>query len=105
MYAIIECSGHQYRVEPRSVIDVHRLHLDKGADFTTDKVMLVSPDGDAPQVGTPYVKGFRVKGTVLEHYRDRKVVVFKMKRRKNYRRRKGHRQEKTRLRIESIETA
>jgi large subunit ribosomal protein L21 len=102
MFAIIESGSRQYRVEPNSLIEVNRLHLDKGATFASDKVLLVSGEDEA-RVGTPYVEGARVTGVILDHLRGRKVIVFKQKRRKNYRRKRGHRQELTRIRIESIE--
>lgn len=105
MYAIIESGSHQFKVEPETVIEVNRLALDSGAAFETDRVLLVSNEKNDATVGTPYVSGAKVKGTVLEHFRDRKIIVFKFKRRKNYRRKQGHRQELTRVRIDSIETA
>ena len=103
MFAIIVSGSRQYRVEPNSLIEVNRLSLDKGADFASEQVLLVSGE-EGSQVGTPYVTGARVTGTVLEHLRGRKVIIFKQKRRKNYRRKRGHRQELTRIRIENIET-
>ena len=102
MYAIIEQGSHQYQVRPDTTIDVFRLNLEPGADFTSDKVLLVGEEGGAAQVGSPYLAGYTVKGTVMGHYRDRKIVVFKMKRRKDYRRKQGHRQEITRIKIDSI---
>jgi large subunit ribosomal protein L21 len=103
MYAIIKSGSRQYQVQPESVIAVNRLPLEQGAAFETDQVLLLEQDGGAVQIGTPYVSGALVKGRVLSHPRDRKVLVFKMKRRKNYRRTRGHRQELTQVRIESIE--
>jgi large subunit ribosomal protein L21 len=82
---------------------VNRLDLEAGADFASDKVLLVSGDGKS-LVGTPYVQGARVTGTIVEHLRGKKVLIFKHKRRKNYRRTRGHRQELTRIRIDNIET-
>ncbi len=105
MYAIIRSGSRQYRVEPNSVISVNHLALEEGAAFETDHVLLVEPDGQPVRVGAPYVSGVKVKGQVLDHIRDRKVLIFKTKRRKNYRRKRGHRQELTRVRIQSIELA
>ena len=102
MFAIIVSGSRQYKVEPNSLIEVNRIDLDQGAAFSSDKVLLVAGEG-APRIGTPYVEGARVTGTVLEHLRGRKVIIFKQKRRKNYRRKRGHRQELTRIRIEQIE--
>lgn len=104
MYAIIKSGSRQYEVKPDSVIEVNRLALDEGAAFESDQVLLVNDDGNV-QVGAPYVAGATVKGTVLGHMRGPKIVVFKMKRRKNYRRTQGHRQELTRIKIESIDVA
>jgi large subunit ribosomal protein L21 len=103
MYAIIKSGARQYKVQPESVIAVNRLALDAGAAFETDQVLLVGDEGQHAQVGAPFVAGARVTGTVLEHFRDRKVLIFKFKRRKNYRRKRGHRQEMTRIQISSIE--
>jgi large subunit ribosomal protein L21 len=105
MYAIIKSGSRQYQVKPESVIEVNRLPLDEGAAFETDQVLLLGTEGESAKVGAPYIAGARVKGMVLSHMRGRKVVVFKMKRRKRYRRTRGHRQELTRIRIDSIETA
>ena len=82
-----------------------RIELEQGAPFASDKVLLVSDDANEVKIGTPFVEGCKVTGTVLEHYRGKKIIVFKMKRRKGYRRKRGHRQELTRIRIEKIETA
>jgi large subunit ribosomal protein L21 len=103
MYAIIKTGGRQYQVQPETIISVNRLALEQGAAFETDQVLLLDGDGGAVHVGTPLVSGAMVKGTVLEHMRDRKVLIFKHKRRKNYRRTRGHRQSLTRVMIESIE--
>jgi large subunit ribosomal protein L21 len=103
MYAIIKSGARQYKVQPESVIAVNRLALEEGAAFETDQVLMVGGDGSAPKVGAPLVAGARVIGKVLEHFRDRKVLIFHFKRRKNERRKRGHRQEMTRVQISSIE--
>lgn len=103
MYAIIKTGGRQYQVQPETVISVNHLALDQGATFETDQVLLLDGEGAEVHVGKPLVTGALVKGTVLAHERGRKVIIFKHKRRKNYRRTRGHRQELTRVRIESIE--
>lgn len=105
MYAIIKSGSRQYQVQPESIIEVNRLALEQGADFETDQVLLVDGEGKGAKIGTPLVAGAKVKGTVLAHLRGKKVLVFKHKRRKGYRRTRGHRQELTRLRIDSIEIA
>ncbi|MDH5751428.1 MAG: 50S ribosomal protein L21 [Deltaproteobacteria bacterium] len=103
MYAIIKSGSRQYRVQPQAVIQVNSLGLEAGSAFETDQVLLVNNEDKDIQVGVPFVKGAKVKGTVLGAVRGAKVLVFKMKRRKNYRRTRGHRQELTRIRIDSID--
>ena len=103
MYAIIKSGSRQYQVQPETVIEVNRLKLDPGAEFVTEDVLLVDEEGKGATVGAPFVSGAKVKGTVLDHPRGEKIIVFKFKRRKNYKRKRGHRQELTRVRIESIE--
>lgn len=105
MYAIIESGSRQYQVQPESVIEVNRLPLAEGAAYETDKVLLYEGDSKDVHIGAPYVTGATVKGKVLSHLRGKKIIVFKHKRRKNYRRTRGHRQELTRLLIESIDVA
>ncbi len=103
MYAIIKSGSRQYQVEPESVIEVNRLKLDEGAAFETEQVLLVEDEKQEVRVGAPFLPGVKVKGTVLGHLRGEKVIIFKQKRRKGYRRKRGHRQELTRLRIDSIQ--
>ncbi len=102
MYAIIKTSGKQYKVEVGSVIEVNRIKAD--ADSTVeleDSVLLVS-DGDKLTVGSPVVKGAKVVLKVVEHFRGKKLIAFKMKRRKRYRLTKGHRQELTKVEVKEI---
>lgn len=101
MYAIIETGGKQFRVEKGTVISVDLLAAEQGAGFETDKVLLVK-DGNDVKVGAPHVSGAKVSGTILEHYKGKKVVIFKHKRRKGYRLKKGHRQNYSKVKIESI---
>jgi large subunit ribosomal protein L21 len=100
-YAIIETGGKQIRVEPGRFYDIELLHVDEEADYSIDKVFLVHHE-DEIMVGQPYVTGATVEGTVLEHRRGRKVLVYKMKPKKKTRKKRGHRQEITRLMINSI---
>lgn len=104
MYAIIESGNHQFKVQTETVIEVDRLKLEAGAQFETDHVLLVEDDKKQVNVGKPFVQGAKVKGTVLDHFRGEKIIVFKMQRRKDFRKTKGHRSELTRIRIDSIET-
>lgn len=100
-YAIIETGGKQLRVEPGRFYDVELLHVEEDADVTIDKVLLVNNDGDV-HIGQPLVTGATVEGTVLRHRRGRKVIVYKMRPKKKTRKKRGHRQELTRLMINSI---
>ncbi|MCH7479230.1 MAG: 50S ribosomal protein L21 [SAR324 cluster bacterium] len=104
MFAIIESGSRQYRVAPQSELEVDRLALEQGGAFETDRVLLLQEDGEAVVIGAPFVSGVTVRGTVVEHFRGRKIIVFKQKRRQGYRRKRGHRQELTRIRIEEIRT-
>ena len=101
MYAIIRTGGKQYRVEPGEVVRFELLDAEVGASVTLDDVLLVG--GDDTQVGAPRLENAAVVGTVVEQGRDRKVRVFKHKRRKHYRRTKGHRQSFTAVKIERVE--
>lgn len=100
-YAIIETGGKQLRVEPGRFYDVERLAVDEDGAVTIDRVLFVDNDGDV-LVGQPWVDGATVEGTVLRHFRGRKVIVYKMRPKKKTRKKRGHRQEITRLLINSI---
>ena len=100
-YAIVETSGRQIRVEPGRFYDVDRLAKQEGDTVTLDLVLYVS-DGDDIQVGQPFVKEAVVSGTVMRHLRGRKVIVYKMQPKKKPRKKRGHRQELTRVMIDSI---
>jgi large subunit ribosomal protein L21 len=103
-YAIVEHGGKQYRVSPGDVLLVERTQPDlkQGDDIQFEQVMLVS-QGDAVRVGQPMVEGAVVRGQVLASERGDKVIVFKKKRRKGYKRTQGHRQDYYRVRVEAIE--
>lgn len=102
MYAIIETGGKQQKVVPGEFLQVEKLEAEVGDPVRFDKVMLVSRDGNV-ELGQPYVDGASVTGTVTEQGRGRKILVFKKKRRKGYRRTRGHRQAFTAVKIEAIE--
>ena len=104
MYAIIESCGKQYKVEEKMVVFFEKLDAEEGKKVTFDKVVLVSNDGKV-QIGSPYVKGVKVEGKVVAHGKGKKIIVFKMKPKKNYRRKQGHRQPYTKVEITSIKTA
>ena len=104
MYAIIESCGKQYKVAEGDVVFFEKLDAEEGKKVTFDKVILVSEEGKV-QVGNPYVKGVKVEGKVVSHGKGKKIIVFKMKPKKNYRRKQGHRQPYTKVEITSIKTA
>ena len=104
MYAIIESCGKQYKVAEGDVVFFEKLDAEEGKKVTFDKVILVSEEGKV-QVGSPYVKGIKVEGKVVSHGKGKKIIVFKMKAKKNYRRKQGHRQPYTKVEITSIKTA
>lgn len=101
MYAVIKTGGKQYRVAKDDVIEVELLNAKKGDVVTLDQVLLVGAAGSA-KIGTPTVSGAAVKATVVDQIKDEKVIVFKKKRRQNYRRKNGHRQNLTVLKITDI---
>jgi large subunit ribosomal protein L21 len=102
MYAIVRTGGRQYRAEPGQVIDVERLPNQEGESIDITDVLLVAPDTGSPVIGKPVVKGAVVKATVVKQDRGPKIFVWKYHPKKRYRRRRGHRQYFTRLRIDSI---
>ena len=101
MYAIIESCGKQYKVAEGEVVFFEKLDAEEGKKVTFDKVVLVSEDGKV-QVGSPYVKGVKVEGKVVAHGKAKKILVYKMKPKKNYRRMQGHRQPYTKVEITKI---
>jgi large subunit ribosomal protein L21 len=107
MYAVIKTGGKQYRVARGDVIKVERLEGEVGQSIAFNQVLMVGGEGesDAPRIGTPLVAGAEVRAEVLEQAKAPKIIVFKKKRRKNYRRKHGHRQLQTVLRIQDIALA
>ncbi len=101
MYAIIESCGKQYKVAQGDVVFFEKLEAEEGKKVTFDKVILVSEDGKV-QVGNPYVKGIKVEGKVVSHGKGKKIIVFKMKAKKNERTKQGHRQPYTKVEITAI---
>ncbi len=104
MYAIIESCGKQYKVAQGDVVFFEKLDTEEGKKVTFDKVVLVSDEGKV-QIGNPYVKGIKVEGKVVAHGKGRKIVVFKYKAKKNYRRKQGHRQPYTKVEITSVKAS
>jgi large subunit ribosomal protein L21 len=101
MYAVIKTGGKQYRVSPGDSIDVEKLPYEVGHQIELDQVLLVA-NGSGAKIGQPLVDGAKVKATVTRQAKGRKVIIFKYRPSKRYRRRKGHRQHFTRLRIVEI---
>ena len=101
MYAIIEACGKQYKVAEGDVVFFEKLDAEEGKKVTFDKVILVSDDKKV-QVGNPYVKGIKVEGKVVSHGKGKKILVYKYKAKKNYRRTQGHRQPYTKVEITNI---
>ena len=102
MYAVVRPGGKQVRIQPGQVVRVERLEGAIGDAVELSEVLMVGGDG-AARVGTPVLEGVRVLATIAEQGRGRKVRLFKLKRRKGYRRKQGHRQDYTALKVESIE--
>lgn len=100
-YAVFRAAGQQVRAEAGALIRVPRLSADPGSEVTFDDVLLTS-DGGTVKAGQPTVKGAKVVGTIVRHGRDRKIIVFRFKRRKNYRRKTGHRQPFTEVKITDL---
>jgi len=102
MYAVVRTGGKQVRLAPGRAVRVERLPGEVGERISFDEVLVVGGEGE-PRLGRPLVAGARVVGTITHQGRARKLIIFKSKRRKNYRRKQGHRQEYTEVRVESID--
>jgi large subunit ribosomal protein L21 len=102
MYAVLETGGKQYRVAAGDTLEVERLGVEVGHPVTFDRVLLVNHDGQV-RIGAPVVDGAKVVGDVVEHKRGDKVIVWKMKRRKGYHKKQGHRQELTVVQVKEIQ--
>ncbi|HIK37833.1 MAG: 50S ribosomal protein L21 [Geminocystis sp.] len=100
-YAIIELCGKQLKVEAGRYYEVDRIHQEVNSEITIDKVLLINHE-DNIHVGQPYIEKATVKGTILSHYRGKKIIVYKMRPKKKTRKKRGHRQELTRVMIDSI---
>ena len=101
MYAVVETGGKQYKVKSGDTVRVEKLEGEIGSEVTLDKVLLAG-EGDSVKTGAPYVDGASVTAKIVEQHRTRKIIVFKYKRRKGYRVKRGHRQHYTALRIGDI---
>jgi len=103
MFAIIENKGKQFKVSKDLQIKIDKIEAKEGDKITFDKVLLIS-DGKSPKIGAPVVEGASVTGKIVKHARDKKIIVFKKIRRHNYRRKIGHRQDFTLVKIEDIKS-
>ena len=101
MYALVEYKGKQYKAEKDGLIRVDKIDAEKGTEIEIDTVLLVSNEGSV-SVGAPYVKGAKVKAVVEDSFRDKKVIVYKYKSKKDYHRTIGHRQQYTTIRVQEI---
>jgi large subunit ribosomal protein L21 len=100
MYVLVEFKGKQYKAEKGALLKVDKIDAEPGSGFDIDSVLLVS--GDTVSVGTPYVQGVKVSATVESHGKDGKIIVFKYKPKKDYRRKMGHRQQFSIIKIGDI---
>jgi large subunit ribosomal protein L21 len=100
-YAVIETGGKQYRVQKGSVLDVEHLEGDVGSNVQVSRVLALS-NGEALRVGTPEVEGGSVTVSIVQQFRGEKLIAFRKKRRKGYHKKKGHRQELTRIKVDAI---
>ena len=100
-FAIVEASGQQFWLQPDRYYDIDRLKAEVDEEITLDKVLLIK-EGEKTTVGKPYVKGAKVKLKVMQHRRGPKIIVYKMRPKKKTRRKNGHRQELTRVMVQSI---
>ena len=102
MHAVIKTGGKQYIVKPGDVIDIEKISGEPGEEVNFEEVLLVSADGEDVKVGSPVVENAKVEGRIVKQKRGEKIVVFKFKRRKGYRKKAGHRQNLTSVEITSI---
>lgn len=103
MYAIIKTGGKQYRVEKDSVLTVEKIDQEEGSTFETDQVLFAKTGENEFKTGTPYIDGAKVSCKILKQVKGDKIVIFKKKRRKKYRRKTGHRQKYTQIQIVEIQ--
>ena len=102
-YAIVEISGRQFWIETGKYYDLNRIPTELGKEITLNRVLLVNNDGDL-LIGKPYLESVKVKGKILEHLRGRKTIVYKMRPKKKTRKKQGHRQDFSLIRIDAIES-
>jgi len=101
MYALVEILGKQYKAEKDAVLKIDKVDAENGSVLEFDSVLLLNNDGKV-KVGNPYVKGVKISTTIEDHRKDKKVTIIKFKRRKGYRRKQGHRQNYTYVKVNEI---
>lgn len=102
MYAIIKTGGKQYKVKSDDILAVEKLEGEAGSKLTFSEVLAIGEEGESLKVGTPLVDGVKVEAEIVEQFRGPKLIAFKMKKRKGYRRKIGHRQNLTKIKISAI---
>ena len=102
MYALVEFKGRQYKAEKGALLKVDKIDAEPGSKLAIDSVLLLSDEEAGVKVGSPYVAGARVNAVVESHTKDKKIIVFKYKPKKDYRRKQGHRQQYSIIKIEDI---
>lgn len=103
MYAVIQTGGKQYKVSEGDVLKIEKLPVEPGEQTVLDQILMIGDDDGNVKVGDPLVNGAKVTAAVIEQGRNKKIIVYKYKKRKNYRRKQGHRQAYTKIKIEKIE--
>ncbi len=103
MFAVIKTGGKQYRVQEGDILQIEKLNKEEGQELAFNQVLLIE-DEEKTLIGTPYIEKALIRAVVIENFKDKKIIVFKKKRRKQYRKTKGHRQELTKIKIEQIIT-
>lgn len=101
MFAVIKTGGKQYKVQEGEVLQVEKLNLEEGQEVSFDQVLLIDHE-DNTLIGTPFVENALVKAVVVKNFKDKNIIVFKKKRRKQYKKKRGHRQDLTEIKIEKI---
>lgn len=102
MYAIIETGGKQYKVSPGDILTIEKVDANEGEEVIFDKVIMVKGNEGESILGSPYLDNIKVRGTVLEQFRGKKIIIFKYRPKKHYRKRRGHRQYFTKVEIEEV---
>nr|QYB19024.1 ribosomal protein L21 [Climaconeis cf. scalaris]QYB19129.1 ribosomal protein L21 [Climaconeis cf. scalaris] len=100
-YAIIEISGRQFWIESGKYYDFNRIPLQSGKQIALNRILLINNDGDI-LIGKPYLESVKIKGKIVQHLRDKKIIIYKMRPKKKTRKKQGHRQNLTRVLIENI---